>query len=243
MPNVEATYLADLLIEAHRAGSVFHAPPTPANVDAAMTVQRLVAAALGRETAGWKVALNPEFGPVAAPLMDHLIRQSPTSWPFAPGLAIEVEIAIRLRKDLPSGNYSRESIVDAIESMCLGIEIVYPRLAAGAPFLSYLADNLGNAGYVVGQQQLPWLDCDPRTLDLEVTGAGKILYEGACAYPLEDPLLPVAGCIANLNTTSAGLLAGQIVTTGSLCGMIPVSGPGLVRAEIKAFGIVEIQFT
>lgn len=243
MPSVEATYLADLLIEAHRAGSTFHAPPTPASVDAAMAIQGRVAAALGRSIGGWKVAINPEFGPVAAPLMDHLIRENPTSWPFTPGIAIEVEVAVQLGRDLPSQDYNRDAIVEAIESMSLGIEIVYPRLAAGAPFLSMLADNLGNAGYVIGQKRTAWKDCDPGAFDLTLTCGEKILHRGVCSYPLKDPLMPVAACAASLNKTRPGFLAGQIITTGSICGLIPVPGPGLVRAEIAPFGAVEIQFT
>lgn len=230
------------LVAAHREGGMIAAPPVPADIAGAMAIQSEVAEGLGRGVGGWKVAVHPEAGPLAAPLMDHLILESPARWPFSPGLAIEVEVAVRLKNAVPAGTRDRAVIVAAVESMMLGIELVLPRVAAGAPLLSYLADNLGNAGYVAGNRRMPWRDCDPGDFALSVTSEGKSLFSGPCSFPIGDPLAPILATATAENGARTGFAAGHLVTTGSFCGLIAIPGPGRLVAGVEGFGQVEILF-
>jgi 2-keto-4-pentenoate hydratase len=234
--------LTRLLVAAHRDGSTIAAPPVPEGIAAAMAIQNAVVQGLGRGIGGWKVAVNPEAGPVAAPMMDHVVLESPARWRFSPGIAIEVEVAVRLARDIPVGTSDRSAILAAIESMSLGIEVVLPRVVAGVPFPAYLADSLGNAGYVIDSKRMAWRDHDPATFALSVTSGGSSVFSGSCSFPLKDPLAPIIACATATNGTRVAYKAGEIVTTGSICGLVAVPGPGLLIAEVADFGRVETRF-
>jgi 2-keto-4-pentenoate hydratase len=233
------TPLAQRLLDAHKSGAEVVGAPSPANVAAAMAEQRALATALGAGVDGWKVAIHPEAGPIAAPLLSHLVRTSSASWPYADGILIEIEIAVRLARDLPPMAYTRHAIIDAIGSVSVGVELVRSRLAPGAPFLSFLADNLGNAGYVVGAAT-PWTDFDPATLRCSLAIDGNRIQDAPCVHPQNDILAPLVAYAARPNDRLGGLKAGQIVTTGSLCGAIPLPRSGRLIAEIDCLGTVEI---
>lgn len=232
--------LAALVIEAHRTGEPIVDPPVPADRAAAMDCQAEVAAAVGA-VAGWKVAVPPQ-GPVAAPLLLPLICPDGSDRPYADGLAIEVEIACRLAADVPAGA-DRRAVEAAVDSLLLGIELIRPRLAdAGrAPFSVFLSDNLGNAGYVVGPDIAPGPSIDPGGRRCRVTLDGAVLFDAPAAHPQGDVLAPLVAWAAAPNDRLGGLRRGQIVTTGSLCGVVTVPGPGLLAAEIDGFGSIRIR--
>lgn len=247
MPDANAnTELATLLVAARRSNTLTEGLPAPRSVADAMIVQAQVVKMLGEGIAGWKISLHPEFGPLQGALLASVTRPSGTQWEFrAPeGICgIEVEIGLRLSRDLPPGNYTREQVVAAISGMTIGIELVRSRLKTFAtPFLPFLADSLGNEGYVLGEAELPF-----RALDLPSHGCivhldDQVLYDAPCNPALGDPVdVLVKGANAQADR-SGGLRAGQIITTGTLCGLVPVDRPGRMSAEVTGIGRVTITF-
>jgi 2-keto-4-pentenoate hydratase len=234
---------AQLIVDAHRSGGTIAEIDTPPDIEAAMLDQAEVVKALRADVAGWKVAVNPEAGPVAAPMMAQLMKQSSTAWPLSPGLIIEIELAVRLRRDLPPRTYTRAEIADAIDSMVVGVEMVRFRIATGskAPFLTLLADAMSNEGYVSGSRAMPWRDVDLAALRCTATLDGRALHDGPCTHPLGDPLAPVVAWASAQKDKLGGLRAGQLVTTGSVCGMVPVTQTGRLVAGIEGLGEVEID--
>lgn len=178
---------------------------------------------------GWKVGINPGFGAVSAPMSPLYGPADEVTVPWQAGMAIEIEIAVRLAIDLPAPrgrNYQRGDIVQAISSVHLGLEVVSSRIEEGnaAAYLLFHADLLGNAGYVVGME-LPRSFIDeisPATLTVLADEAQ--LFSAAPKHPNGDPLAPLLAYANAPSDRLDGLRAGQIVTTGSLCGM-----PGLVQ--------------
>jgi 2-keto-4-pentenoate hydratase len=203
----------------------------PESVEEVMRVQ--AASVEGHLVAGWKVAIGPGGLPVAAPLL-NLVKADSSRHATCncPNLtAVEVEIAFCLKSDLaPDRVYGREDVLAHIGSVHLGIELIAPRLREGdkAPFLLFLADRLGNGGYVVGPE------LDPAVLDMLASAASrpsmKIQINGAekqavCpAHVNGDPLAPLVAYANAQNDRLDGLRGGQFVTTGSLCGVLPVRG-------------------
>jgi 2-keto-4-pentenoate hydratase len=234
--------LADHLVEAHRTGGVVSGIQIPATLQDAMQIQRSVADGLGESLAGWKVAIHPEHGAVAAPLFKGLTRHAPAEWPWSEGLSLEVEIAVRLKHDLPRKACARADIIDAFESMVLGVELVKPRLAAGAatPFLAFLADNLGNAGYIVGTDARPWSAPDLKSVTCAVSLNGEVLHHAPARHQQGDPLLPLLAYATVQNDRFGGLRAGQLITTGSLCGLIPIPQAGVISVELGIFGAIRL---
>src|SRR4051794_10178940 len=154
-PRAETEAIAAELVRARLSGTGVPnaALPVPVNTRSAMQVQALVQEQLARPVRGWKLATGPEKLPIAAPLLD--VYPAAYEISLFHNCAIEVELAVRLGKDLPSreaGCYQRSDILNAIESLVLGIEVIGGRFdcAANVPFLSFLADNLGNRAYVIG---------------------------------------------------------------------------------------------
>src|SRR4051812_5757253 len=150
--------------------------------------------------------------------------------------------------DLPrrrTGSYDRSDILNAIENLVLGIEVIGGRFddAPNVPFLSFLADNLGNRAYIVGDRL-------PLSTLVEVDGlACRVmldelsLYQGPARHPAGDPLLPLLAYANEQSDYLGGLRAGQIVTTGSLCGVLPVRAAGFVKAHLDKVGQVAVRFT
>jgi 2-keto-4-pentenoate hydratase len=207
-----------------------------------MAAQADVVRRLGAEVAGWKVAIRPDGLPVAAPLLRHLLVRGDADAAPQHGSGIEVEIAFHLRSDLPprqEAPYGRHEILEAIGGVLVGVEVIRSRLdnPSGAPFLLFLADNLGNGSFVAGAEAEPIKGFDRARCTVSMHGA--IIHDASGRHPNRDPLMPLLAYASRQSDRLGGLRAGQIVATGSLCGLIQWQGPGVLTARIEGIGTVE----
>ncbi len=244
----ESQSFADELVRAHLTGKRVASPsmPVPHSPVSAMQVQASVQERLARPVGGWKVAIGPQQLPVAAPLL--YLYPDAAEISLFPDCTIEVELAVHLRQDLPrreTGAYQRCDILDAIENVVLGIEVIGGRFdsTADVPFLSFLADNLGNRGYVVGESVPLSALSEVNGLACDVTLNGQPLYEAPASHPAGDPLLPLLAYANAQSDNLGGLKAGQLVTTGSLCGVLPIRAAGLLEARISQLGRISVRFS
>ncbi|MFY8151651.1 MAG: hydratase, partial [Hyphomicrobiales bacterium] len=196
--------------------------------------------------AGWKVAIAEDGLPVAG-LM-------PGPW-LAPGdvydgaigaeLRVEIEIALRLARDVPmrpDQPYSRAELLGHCDKAYLGIEIVESRLAnwQGVPFALWLADALGHGGYYLGQElDMKVLD-DLSGLDCFISLNGVTLYDRPAVHSNGDPMAPFLAWANRRDELMGGLRAGQIVTTGSLCGGVLSPGKGEIVTKLAPLGGVSL---
>lgn len=247
-PHSESEAVAKELVRAHLTGkgvacASLPVLPGPAS---AMQVQAMVQKQLTKPVDGWKVAIGPQQLPVAAPLLELYPDSSEMS--LFRDCMIEVELAVRLSKDLPtreSGSYQRSDILDSIERVVLGIEVIGGRFdsAKNVPFLSFLADHLGNRAYVVGGSVPISVLSEINGLDCHVTLGGQTLYHAPASHPAGDPLVPLMAYANAQSDYVGGLKAGQVVTTGSLCGVLPISAAGLLKADVAQVGTVSVRFS
>lgn len=222
------------------------AQPVPGSFLDGLAIQADIAKTLGHAEAGWKVAIAEDGTPVAG-LM-------PGPW-LAPGdvydgaigaeLRVEIEIALRLAKDVPmrpNQPYSRAELLAHCDKAYLGIEIVESRLAnwQGVPFALWLADALGHGGYYLGQE------LDMKVLD-EVAGLtcfislnGVTIYDQPAVHANGDPVAPFLAWANRKDELMGGLRAGQIVTTGSLCGGVLSPGKGEIVTKLAPLGGVSL---
>jgi len=215
----------------------------PASIAEAAEVQAAVAKRLNANVAGWKIGYTPEGVPVAGPIFDRFLKAAGAHFPMreAGMWGVEPEIAVRLGVDLPRRfvqRYSREDIVSAIDAVLVGIEIVASRVIdhKSANFLLFLADNIGHAGYATGPDQRNWRDLDLAKLRVSLTINGALLHDAVGGHPTDDPLKPLVDYANAQSDRLGGLRAGQVITTGSLCGLVTVEGPGEVAAAIDSLG-------
>jgi 2-keto-4-pentenoate hydratase len=211
-----------------------------------MAVRAGVHEARASSVAGWKVAIGPGGGPVAAPL-HPLIRDIRPSLPWRSGIAIEVEFAVEFGTDLPcrlGKTYSRNEIEAAASGIYLGVEIIDSRLVEGSssPFELFLADSLANGGYVLGPRV-------PREL---LTGNGPVLtvsagaqpiYVGQAKHPSGDPLAPLVAYANDPSDHLGGLRSGQVITTGSLCGVMSIEAPTQIDITLNDVLVMQLDMT
>lgn len=203
----------------------------PADLHQAMEAQNFLAAADDISSNAWKVTVSPEGQAVTGPLHPYAEAVSGVDIPWYPGLKFETEIAVRLGKDLPirAGKpYSRAEVVEAISSVYLGAELLVSaiRESGGVSFLLFVADRLGNSGYVLGPQvDRSLVDTAPGT-SLKVIHAGRTIYDGPAQHPKGDVLTWLVDYANDGLRPEASLKAGALITTGTLSGAIELAEPG-----------------
>ena len=243
--------LGRALIEARREARLTHLDLAlaPADIAAAMRVQREVLEAVGASVAGWKVGYTPEGSPVAAPIYAGVTHKSGATLRHGPSRksGIEVEIALLLGRDLPprpGRPYDRAEILDAGRAVLAGVEIVASRFpdSPKPPFLIAVADNMGNGGYVPGKAVDGFRSLDLSKLRARLTIDGRKMHDAIGGHAKGDPLSPIIDYVNRPCDILGGLRAGQIVTTGSLSGCPYVEGAVHIVAEVEGLGEIELRF-
>ena len=249
MPSTPNPRLVDLLVEAHETATSFSCRPEliPASLDAAMSVQGATITALNGRVGGWKVGFNAQGQSMAGPMLANCIQASGSRWTIgtAGPILAEVEIAVRLKYDLPprpAKPYGRADIAAAVSHVMAGIELIRSRLREGpaAPFPIWLADRLGNAGYILGEEVSGLADRDLSALRCQLRVDGTLMHDKIGGHPQNDPLAPVVAYANGQNDVLGGLRAGQIVTTGSLIVPLSCRNPVELEAEIDGLGQVRV---
>ncbi|RUT31345.1 hydratase [Arsenicitalea aurantiaca] len=233
-PQALGRALADARAARKRLSAASLEAPT-GTADAA-AAQAALFEALGVEAQGWKVGIRPD-GAMAAPM--HPIHEGEDAvFPYRENIILEIEIGVRLGSDLPARGegapaYGHAEIEAAVETGFLGLEVVDSTLEEGnkAPFPLFLADLMGNGGYVVG----PTLERDAALApegEIVLLLDGEEIFRGPAVHPNADPIAPILGYANGQFDRLGGLKAGQIVTTGALC-IAPLPGPGLLEARMN----------
>ncbi|MBB4236338.1 fumarylacetoacetate hydrolase family protein [Rhizobium esperanzae] len=243
----DARALAARLHSLHQAGRQEETGTftLPADLHQAMEAQNLLTAADGISSNAWKVTVSPQGQAVAAPLHPYAEAASGADIAWYPGLKFETEIAVRLGKDLPirAGTpYSRADVVEAISTVHLGAELLVSaiRESGGVSFLLFVADRLGNSGYVLGPQvEKSAVDTAGGT-PLKVTHAGRTIYDGPAQHPKGDVLTWLVDYANDGLRPDTSLKAGALITTGTLSGAIELAEPGAIDI---LFGDVRLSFS
>ena len=225
--------LAARLHDLHEAGKQV---PTadfalPADLRHAMDAQNFLAAEESIASNAWKVAVSPDGQAVTAPLFPYAEAESGAKIAWAKGMKFEAEIAVRLGSDLPvrpDGSYSRAEVADAVATVYLGAELLVSAIEESGriSFLLFLADRLGNSGYVLGPAVPKTLIDTATGTPLKVTLNGQPIYDAPAQHPKGDVLTWLLGYANDKLRPENSLKAGALITTGTLCGAIELASPG-----------------
>lgn len=232
---------ASALVAARSASTT--PPSPPRDFASAMQAQREVAAALGERVAGWKVGFSPDGLPVAGPLYASVVQPSPATRPLASrGFIVEIELAFRLARDLPPREYTRDEILDAVGEALIGVELIRGRFGEppSAPFPAFLADNLGNAGYVTGEATRDFRRLDLKCLRCRFEVDGALVQEQAGGHPQGDPVEPMRAYASRPIDALGGLKAGQVITTGTLTKPLTLDRAARIEASLEGIGRVSL---
>ena len=253
------TELVALLAEAREAGRqiVQPLPPglIPPDADAAYAAADAVAEQLGWEALGWKIAgttaVMRERLRVAEPIYGRTYRRfaepSPARLAHAALLdpLVECEFFITLRADLPfrTQPFTMADIIDAIGEVRAGIEVAECRFPMRdlPPLPAILADGSASGRYIFGDAIPDWRD-GLAAVEVVLEVDGHAIRRGTGADVMGDPLAPILWLTAARRRLAQGLRAGEMISTGSTTGMLPIRAGQHVRAVFAGSAVVEIVF-
>ncbi|MGE0421307.1 MAG: 2-keto-4-pentenoate hydratase [Reyranellaceae bacterium] len=228
-------------------------PPDKAT---AYSVARMVEEELGWPVLGWKIAAqkeemqrqlrtdSPIYGRVYAirtpPLSVERARQcSPIP---------EVEYQAVLGTDLPPRDkpYSVEEVTDAVASLHPGLELAECRFVHDAhfpPLPAVLADGSGSGTILCGPPIEDWRRRDIAGQEVVLLCNGVPRRRGTAAAALDHPVVPLTWLANELSRSGIGMKAGQMISTGTLTGMLAPKAGETYTADFGPFGSVTMTYT
>jgi 2-keto-4-pentenoate hydratase len=238
------TQLAQQLIEAYRAArhDVDPAPYAALDRAAAYRIQKLVIDGLGETTGMLKVGVAPDGAGIVAPIYQSGVGESgKLRLPSAKVAGLEVEVAVVLGRDLDMATARDDAaIIEAIDHYIVGVEVCGSRFsdrrAVGAH--GGLADSVSALGYAIDPTPRE-SGADIDNFDVIIEFGGQQIWAAPAKHSFGTVLKSFLA-YAKGQHPDYPLRAGMIVTTGSLCGLVPTSGAGHVVARLGSH-VVELD--
>lgn len=219
----------------------------PASREAAYQVQDETVRALG-PVGAWKVAPMPADGvPFCSPILARDIYADKAALKLVDflGLAIEVEVAVTIGRDLPAkaGGYTPDELRVALASIHVALEIVASRYTdrSKLPQLAGIADLQSGGAVVLGAavspinlpefgEQVMSLRFDEETVQTTPGNATT-----------DNVLVSLAWLADHAAARGMPLKQGDVVITGARLGPKPFAS-GTVTAEASGLGVVSVSF-
>jgi 2-keto-4-pentenoate hydratase len=226
------------------------------DVAAAYAVQRALVAdrtAGGARVVGRKIGLTaeavqrqlgvdrPDFGV----LLDDMEVADAATVPAGRLLQpkVEAEVAFVLGEDLDVDDIDAARAARAVESAVASLEIVDSRIRDwDITFGDTVADNASSGLYVLGADRVDLGRVVPADVEMTMTVDGEVASTGTGRACLGDPLAALAWLARTARDLGDPLRAGQVVLSGALGPMVPVTSGSVVSAEITGLGGVSVTF-
>lgn len=217
------------------------------DVATAYAVQtRLISArrAAGARIVGRKIGLTsravqaqlgvdrPDFG-VLLDDMEVLDRAAPMTRLLQP--KVEAEIAFVLGKDL-AGQLDLDRVTASIAAAHVALEIVDSRIAGwDISFADTVADNASSGLFVIGDRLPEYVE--PALVTMAMSINGEVTSTGKGADCLGDPLRALLWLAETARDLGDPLRSGQVVLSGALGPMTPVTTGDQVETVISFGGL------
>lgn len=231
-----------------------HSPD--AQVQFGYAVQSILTAdalAAGRSVVGAKVGLTseavqkqlgvdrPDFGVLFADMErteDHPIDLADLLQP-----KIEAEVAFLLAADLDAPNLTLDVVRSAVASAVAALEIVDSRVANwDIRLVDTVADNASSGLYVLGSQPRPLTELNLPAAEMTMSANGETVSTGIGAACLGDPCEALLWLARTAQAVGTPLRAGDVVLSGALGPMVPVTPDTTYIATIAGLGSVRASF-
>jgi 2-keto-4-pentenoate hydratase len=157
---------------------------------------------------------------------------------------VEAEVAFVLGADLPDDQVTTADVIRAVDHLLPAIEIVDSRIAGwDISIVDTVADNASSGLFVLGTEPRRLADVDLRLCGMVLESAGEPVSVGAGAACLGNPLHAVAWLAQTLARLGRPLRAGDLVLSGALGPMVPVTAGTAYEARISGLGSVRTCFS
>jgi len=155
----------------------------------------------------------------------------------------EGEVAFVLKADLVEGNLDRDQIYGAIDYMVAAIEVCGSRVADwDISFGDTVADNASAGAYVLGTERKTLDQLTPAEVTMSMSIDGEEVAIGTGAACLGDPLNAVVWLAQKARELNDPLRAGQVILSGALGPMRPITPGAEVTVTISGLGSVSASF-
>jgi 2-keto-4-pentenoate hydratase len=156
---------------------------------------------------------------------------------------IEAEVAFTLRSDLDRADLTLDQVRDAVDTAVAAFEIVDSRIANWDIRLTdTVADNASSGLFVLGSNPRPLLELDLPAVVMSMSANGEVVSRGLGAACLGDPCLALLWLARTARAAGSPLRAGDVVLSGALGPMVPVSPNTTYTATIEGLGTVRAAF-
>lgn len=137
---------------------------------------------------------------------------------------IEVELAFVMRRDLIGPGATVASAYHAVEGVLPAFEIVERRMYPLSKTVEEsVCDNAACGKILLGSKLTYVNNLNLKSIGVYLEKNGQLIDSACCATVLGTPIMSVAWLANKLAQFGVGLRAGEIVMTGSICLMHPIS--------------------
>ena len=258
MRTTQVAQAAALLWQTWQEGQRIDTLPAalqPADRTQGYAVQAEIERLTGQARCGWKIAATSTAGQahigVDGPLAGRLLPQSlcpaGAAVPLAANLmrVAEAEFAFRMARALPpqAQPYTMADVMAAVDSLYPVIELPDSRYLdfarVGAPQL--IADNACAGWFILGKATTAlWRTRDLVTHEVTMRRHGTMARTGTGANVLGNPWTALTWIANELSRYGTGLLAGEIVTTGTCIVPLDIVPGDRLVADFGDFGWVDV---
>lgn len=225
----------------------------PTNLEDALAIQAAVSTvwceSQDDSIGAWKCLLPPADKLVVGPIYTSTINTvAPVAlWAHGGRARIEPELAFIFDRDLPARDqpYTPAEVDAAIVRTHLALELINSRYSdpSSAGFAEMLADGLVNQGLFIG----PEVDAEASreagqiVISLRCAGGEQSKHEGK--HPNDSPRAPLYWLVEFLRKCGQGVVAGQVVTTGSYAGVLDVPLNEEITIDYAGLGSMAVSFS
>lgn len=185
---------------------------------------------------------QPDFGY----LTDDMVFNSGEVMPISDRLIApraEGEIAFILKKDLTGPGVTNADVLAATECVMPCFEIVDSRIRDWQIAIQdTIADNASCGLFVLGDQAVSPRKVDLVTCGMVVEKNGSVISAGAGAAALGSPVNCVTWLANTLGEFGIPLKAGEVILSGSLVPLEPVTAGDTMRVDIGGIGSASVRF-
>lgn len=188
---------------------------------------------------------QPDFGVLFGDM--QIAHQQPTPLRRLLQPKVEAEIAFVLKSDL-DGSIDDAAVRAAVDYAVVALEIVDSRVANwDITFGDTVADNASSGLFVLGDFRLRLTDFEPAETLMAMYVGNQLVSSGTGSACLGDPLKALAWLARTAIEFGEPLRAGQVVLSGALGPMAPVTAGSRATAFLstsdgRALGSVSTRF-
>ena len=153
----------------------------------------------------------------------------------------EAEIAFVMGQDLV-GDFNITDLIEAIDYATVSIEVVGSRVADwNIRITDTIADNASASHFILGESEVSLDDLDLVNCTMTLTKNGEIASEGSGKGCMDNPLNAVLWLAQKMEGQGSPIQKGDILLSGALGPMVPISQGDVFIANIEGLGSVELE--